>query len=94
MIKSFKSKALRLLWGKNDSNKLPKQQVRKIRILLQIIDELENSPNDLKDFISLRPHLLQGNLKEFWSLNVTGNYRIIFMFVDGDAYDVDYLDTH
>ena len=94
MIKSFKSKALRLFWEKDDSNKLPKQQVKKIRILLQIIDELESLPNDLKDFISLRPHLLQGNLKGFWSLNVTGNYRILFMFIDGDAYDVDYLDYH
>ena len=77
-----------------DSNKLPKQQVKKIRILLQIIDELENFPNDLKDFISLRPHLLRGILKGFWSLDVAGNYRIIFMFIDGDAYEVDYLDTH
>ena len=94
MIKSFRSKALRLFWEKDDSNKLSKQQVKKIRILLQIIDELENLPNDLKDFISLRPHLLQGNLKGFWSLNVTGNYRIIFTFIDGDACDIDYLDTH
>lgn len=94
MIKSFRSKALRLFWEKDDSNKLPKQQVKKIQMLLQIIDELEDLPNDLKDFISLRPHLLQGNLKGFWSLNVTGNYRIIFTFIDGDAYDIDYLDTH
>ena len=41
-INSFKSKALRLFWEKNDSNKLPKQLERKTRILLQIIDELEN----------------------------------------------------
>lgn len=94
MIKSFKSKALGFLWERDDSNKLPKQQVNKIRMLLQIIDELEVLPNDLKNLISLRPHLLHGNLDGFWSLNVTGNYRIIFRFIDGDAYDIDYLDTH
>ena len=31
----------------------------------------------------------------FYSVNVRGNYRIIFRFDNGDAYDVNYyLDTH
>lgn len=43
---------------------------------------------------NLRPHLLKGALKDFWSLDISGNYHIIFKFIDGDAYDLDYLDTH
>jgi proteic killer suppression protein len=30
----------------------------------------------------------------FCSVNVSGNYRVVFRFENGDAYDVNYLDTH
>ncbi len=39
-------------------------------------------------------HELKGNLKNFYSVRVTGNYRIIYRFEDGDAYEVDYTDYH
>jgi proteic killer suppression protein len=94
MIKSIKNKALKLLWEKNDESNLPSNQLKKIKVLLQVIDELEYVPDDLKNLISLRPHPLKGNLEGFWSLDVTGNYRIIFRFENKNAFDVDYLDTH
>lgn len=94
MIVSIKHKGLKLLWEHDDGSKLPNNQLKKIRIILQVIDDLEDVPNDLKDMIYLRPHSLKGNLKGFWSLDVSGNYRIIFKFENGDAFDIDYLDTH
>ncbi len=30
----------------------------------------------------------------FWSMDVSGNFRIIFRLENGDAYDLHYLDTH
>ena len=39
-------------------------------------------------------HPLKGNLKEFWSVTVRANWRIIFRFEDGEVYDVDLLDYH
>ena len=39
-----------------------------------------------------RLHPLKGNLKEFWSITVSGNWRIIFRFGDGNVHDVDLLD--
>lgn len=94
MIKSFKSKPLKLLWEKNDQSKLPALQVRKIRLILQIIDDLDEVPEDLINLVSFRPHPLKGDLKGFWSLDVTANYSIIFRFEKKNAFDVDYLDTH
>lgn len=37
-----------------------------------------------------------GNLKAvgFWAVTVRANWRVIFRFEDGDAFDVDYLDYH
>ena len=60
----------------------------------EIIDNLEEVPEDLGFYKNLRPHLLVGNKKDFWSLDVTGNYRIIFKFEGKQAFDLDYLDTH
>ena len=39
-------------------------------------------------------HKLSGDREGFWSVSVSGNWRVIFRFEDGDAYDVDYLDYH
>ena len=39
-------------------------------------------------------HRLTGDKKDFWAVKVSGNWRVIFRFENGDAYDVDYLDYH
>lgn len=39
-------------------------------------------------------HKLSGNLKDFWSVKVNGNYRIIFSFEGENVCNVDYLDYH
>ena len=51
----------------------------------------------LDDFQALRSvglHKLKGPLKDFWSLNINGRWRLIFRFDDGDASDVQIADTH
>jgi proteic killer suppression protein len=39
-------------------------------------------------------HPLKGNLKDFWSVTVRANWRIIFRFKNSGAYDVDLVDYH
>jgi toxin HigB-1 len=39
-------------------------------------------------------HPLSGDKKGFYAVKVSGNWRILFQFVDGDAYVVDYDDYH
>jgi len=39
-------------------------------------------------------HPLKGELKGFWSVKVTGNWRIIFRFEGGNALDVNLIDYH
>jgi len=43
---------------------------------------------------SFKLHLLKGDLKDFWSISVNGNWRVIFRFTDGGVELVDYLDYH
>ena len=37
---------------------------------------------------------VKGKLRGLWSVRVSGNWRIVFRFKNGDAFDVDYLDYH
>jgi len=41
-----------------------------------------------------RLHPLRGELKDFWSITVRANWRIIFRFEGADAYDVELIDYH
>jgi proteic killer suppression protein len=42
----------------------------------------------------LHLHALKGDLSGYWSVSVSGNWRIIFRFEGIDAVDVDYVDYH
>lgn len=46
------------------------------------------------DLPGLRLHPLSGDMKGFYAVNVSGNWRVIFRFGEGDAMDVDLVDYH
>lgn len=92
MIQSIKHKGLKLFFEKDDTSKLPAQQIEKIRRILYRLDEAETI-EDMNQ-IGWGLHPLTGQLKDFWAVKVTGNYRIIFRLIDGECFDVDYLDYH
>ena len=50
-------------------------------------------PADL-DLPGYRLHPLKGDFKGFWSVTISGNWRIIFRLKEGDAFDVDLVDYH
>ncbi len=54
---------------------------------------MARTPRDM-DFPGLRLHPLTGNLIEFWSVSVSGNWRIVFRFEDNHVCDVDLVDYH
>jgi proteic killer suppression protein len=41
-----------------------------------------------------RLHRLKGEWKGYWSVTISGNWRIVFRFEDGDAFDRDLVDYH
>ncbi len=43
---------------------------------------------------SYRLHPLKGARRGFWSVRVSGNWRIVFRFENGEAVDVDLIDCH
>ena len=43
---------------------------------------------------SARLHRLKGGLRNFWSIDINGRWRLLFRFKDGDAFDVHIFDPH
>jgi len=37
---------------------------------------------------------LNGELRDYWTVTVRANWRVIFRFVDGDVCDVTLIDYH
>ena len=91
MIKSFRHKGLRRLYEKGDHRGVSPEIVSKLRVILADLDAADR-PQDLG-----RPgyglHPLKGDLNGFWSVKVTGNWRVIFRF-DAEPRDVDLIDYH
>lgn len=92
MIESFSHKGLKRLYEDDDGRKLPSDMLERIGILLAALDEAERI-EDL-DRPSFRLHMLKGALKGFWAVSVRANWRIVFRFTDGKAFDVDFVDYH
>ena len=43
---------------------------------------------------SFRLHPLTGNMQGYWSVRVSGNWRITFRFESSEAVDIDLVDYH
>jgi proteic killer suppression protein len=93
MIVSFGSKDTENIWNGNRIRKpsLKLQEVvrRKLRMLNNSIDL-----NDLRIPPSNRLEKLSGKLKEFYSIRVNNQWRIIFRWNKSNASDVKLEDYH
>ena len=92
MIHTFRHRGLKRLYEHSEASKLPPQALNRIENILARLDAAD-SPKGM-DLPGYRLHRLSGELKNFWSVRVTGNYRIIFRFENGAAHDVELLDYH
>jgi toxin HigB-1 len=92
VIASFRHRGLKALYEKNDGRRLPAAHLDKIRRILARLDESGVVKHMALPGFQL--HRLKGNLKGFWAVSVSGNWRIIFRFENGNAYDVDLIDYH
>ena len=92
MILNFRHKGLRRLYEGGDKAGLSPALVPKLERILSRLDSARNS--EALDLPGYRLHPLKGDLKGFWSVSVSGNWRVIFRFSDGQPADVDLVDYH
>lgn len=92
MIKSWQHKGLKLFYETGSTAKIQAKYADKLHDILQALDVATEA--EQMDFPGLNFHRLKGEYKDFYSVKVNGNWRIIFGFEGKDAILVDYLDYH
>jgi proteic killer suppression protein len=93
MIISFGSKETEKIWNgilvKKPAKEIQEIGRRKLRMLNNSVDI-----NDLRIPPSNRLERLSGNLKEFYSIRINNQWRIIFIWKNGNASEVEIVDYH
>ncbi len=92
MIKTFKHKGLRKFFESGSLAGIQPEHKQKLRMRL-IALHTASSIEDM-DIPGWRLHNLKGDREGLWAINVSGNWRIVFEFRDGNAYIVNYEDYH
>ena len=93
MIISFGDKETEKIWNGDRSKKLPNEIQNIVRRKLRML----NSSIDIRDLTnppSNKLEKLNGNLKEFYSIRINDQWRIIFKFKEGNALEVAIVDYH
>lgn len=96
MIKNIKGKTTQDIFdGVNSkaARSVPVNIHERARDLLDAINAISRV-DDLKTPPSNRLHKLKGSLKDFWSVSVNDQWRIIFKWENGNAIDVEIIDYH
>lgn len=93
MIVSFGDKTTQKIWDgewvKGFSTDIQETTRRKLRML--------NNSIDIKDLMippSNRLEKLKGNRKDFYSIRVNDQWRLIFQWTNGNAFNVELIDYH
>jgi proteic killer suppression protein len=92
MILSFRHKGLKRLYEDDDPRGVAAEHLTKLRNILARLDAA-SSIEDM-NLPGFNLHMLKGSLQGLMAVTVRANWRVIFRFSDGHAYEVDYLDYH
>jgi proteic killer suppression protein len=92
VIKSFRHKGLKRLYEDDDPRGVMAEHLAKLRNILARLDAA-GSVEDM-NLPGFNLHPMKGQLRGFVAVTVRANWRVIFQFAEGHAFDVDYLDYH
>ncbi|UOB16355.1 type II toxin-antitoxin system RelE/ParE family toxin [Abyssalbus ytuae] len=93
MIKSFGGKETEEIWNGTQSKKLPADIQNVARRKLRMINNAQNI-NDLRIPPANRLEKLSGNLKKYYSIQINKRWRIIFIWNNDNAFEVQIVDYH
>lgn len=93
MIKTFADKHTETLYLTGRSRRLPPDLLQRAIRRLDLL-EYAATLDDLKAPPSNRLHTLKDDRAGQHSISINDQWRICFVFKDGDAYDVEITDYH
>ena len=93
MILSFGSRDTLKIWDGERVKKIPNEIQEIGRRKLRMLNNSQNIA-DLQIPPSNKLEKLNGNLKEFYSIRVNNQWRLIFKWHNGNASNVEIIDYH
>lgn len=93
MIRSFADKESRKLYVTGKSRKLPPEIIRQALRKLEQINSAGKA-EDLMTFPGNKLETLKGSMKGKYSIRINDQWRIVFSFSEGDAYEIEITDYH
>lgn len=92
MIKSFSHKGLENFFYDGSKKGIQPKHAEKLERILDRLDAAVNVED--MNYPGSGLHLLNPKQKKIYAVSVSGNWRVTFKFIEGDAYIVDYKDYH
>ena len=93
MIISFGNKDTEKIWLGERIKKIPNEVQEVGRRKLRVLNNSQNI-SDLTIPPSNRLEKLKGNLKDYHSIRINDQWRIIFKWNSGNAFEVEIIDYH
>lgn len=91
MIKTWKHKALQRFFEEGDTRRIDQKLQKRIAERLTVLNKARTI--DELNVPGWNCHRWQGD-KTIWSISVSGNWRILFRWSNGEVHDVDLVDPH
>lgn len=91
-IQSFRHKGRRRFFETGSLAGIQTKHAARLRLILGRLN-VAVSPRDM-NLPGLDLHSLRGDRARTWAVKVSGNWRVMFVFVDEGVDDVDYEDYH
>jgi proteic killer suppression protein len=93
MIISIKHKGLRKFAETGKTTGIPQQFSPRLKLILTALSTA-TTLQDMMDLKALRCHPLKGDRQGEYSLEVNGNWRVVFRLEEPNVLDVDLEDYH
>lgn len=92
MIKSWQHKGLKQFYLSADKSGIRPEHAKRLTLILQLLDVAEQAIHMRLPGMDF--HELKGSLSGYYSVKVSGNWRVIFKIEKHHVVLVDYLDYH
>ncbi len=92
MIEGFTHKGLERFFLQGIKSRIQPRHATRLRLILARL-QASTCPQDM-NLPGLQLHQLKGDRAGTWAVMVSGNWRVTFVFREGDAQFVDYEDYH
>jgi proteic killer suppression protein len=94
-FRSFVHKGLKRLYLKDSAKDVPPDSVDKLRKMLAYLEDMEDS-EELRSLPVWKAHMLTGDRRGAWSLQVTRNRRLTFRIdaAQNEIWDMNLEDYH